>query len=325
MLDVKNRRAVSKLPPLLARLLPLPLRDAVDRCTAPIAEELRLHRDRQASVTANGRNYLLPVTLSGEDLERLFLEMCQGSVYAHTETIHQGFLMLEGGIRVGICGSAALGGGQIIGVNAVSGLILRIPHPPRAEVSRILSLLEELDGAGGLLIYSPPGVGKTTLLRSLALRVSKGENGRRTVVVDSRREISPFLWGTDLLLDTLQGYPRELGIEIAVRNLSAQLILCDEIGSAQDAIAILRAANCGVQLIATAHAAHATELLRRPALRALHRQRVFAAYVGLSRGREGFQYRIHPWEEVDRLDLKATGMRHAAADGMSWCFDADQP
>ena len=231
-------------------------------------------------------------------MAELLKKMCGGSLYAYTQTINQGFLTLEGGIRVGICGSAATENGRIIGVGEISGLIIRIPHAPDVSAKPILNLLNEMKHLRGVLIYAPPGVGKTTLLRAAAIEASSGARARRTVVVDTREELAHALIGEDLTLDTLIGYPRDVGIEIAVRSLGAELVICDEIGNLNDANAVIRAANCGVPLLATAHAADARELLRRPAFRALHRAAVFGAYVGITRnGRSDFHYLVSRWED----------------------------
>ena len=107
------------------------------------------------------------------------------------------------------------------------------------------------------------------------------------------------LEGEELMLDVLVGYPRDVGIEIAVRSMGAELVICDEIGGIPDAHAILRAANCGVPIMASAHAAGVDELLRRPSLQMLHRAAVFGAYVGIERdGRGSFRYAVCRGEEA---------------------------
>ena len=302
MQSVTIRRSAPELPPLLYSVLPRELCDAVSRCGAPRIEEIRLHANRLATVSCSKKNFSTGIVLSQEQIAQILNVMCQGSLYAYANTIHQGYLSLPGGIRVGVCGSAVTENGRVIGVGDVSGLILRIPCRTRVCARPILDLLDSMQGLGGILIYAPPGVGKTTLLRSLAVEASEGTNARRTVVVDTREELSCALSGEHLLLDVLLGYPKELGIEIAVRSMGAELVICDEIGSAMDASAILRAANCGVPIVASAHACSTRELLLRPTLERLHRAQAFGAYVGLSRTLgSALSYEIIRRKELDRL------------------------
>lgn len=308
MQTVKTVRTPLKLPTILSDYLPLPLLDALSKCGAPRAEELRLHRDRYATVTCGGKNFYTDLSLTESQINEILKRMCGGSLYAYTDTICQGYLTLKDGIRVGICGSAALEGGKVIGISGISGLIIRIPHPPKVTCTPLVELLQEANGSGGLLIYAPPGGGKTTLLRSLAMKLSEGIRGKRTVVVDTREELSVSLNGYGHTLDILLGYPRAVGIEIAVRSLGAEVVICDEIGNGQDADAILQAANCGVPLVATTHAASLDELLRRPAIRQLHDARVFYGYVGIRRHpTDGFQYTIDKREDQRNDNVETAG------------------
>lgn len=294
-------RQAPTLPAPLSEALPIYLCDAVRRCGCGAIEEIRLHSGRVATVTSAGRNYPTGVVLSDREMQDILQKMCSGSLYAFRQSICQGYLSLSGGIRVGVAGSAAVENGCVIGVSAVSGLIVRIPHRIQVDASPIIERLRASDGLHGLLLYAPPGVGKTTLLRAVAKAAASPAVGMRTAVVDTREELQYTLEGSDLLLDVLAGYPKEIGIEIAVRSLGAQLIVCDEIGSTEDAKAILAAANCGVPLVASAHAADIRELLSRPAMQELHRARVFGSYVGLRRESGKFQYKCTSWNEAERL------------------------
>ena len=289
---IQTNRPSPTLPPALSAILPLALREAIHRAPTPFAEELRLHARREATLTASGRNLPLGVTLTEAEMQELLRGMCAGSLYAHEESIRQGYLSLTDGVRVGICGTAAIEAGRVIGVREITGLTIRIPRRVEVDATPILSELVGGTALRGILIFAPPGIGKTTLLRAVAALAASPRYGIRTVAVDTRAELR---FGTEdprLTLDVLVGYPRALGIEIAVRSLGAQLIVCDEIGSADDARAILTAANCGVPLVASAHARTLEELLDRPPIGELHRARVFDVYVSLTRSGSRFTYGI---------------------------------
>ena len=299
MQTIRTQRTPPELPSPLSSILPLHVCDAIVRSGAPMIEEIRLHRDRYASVTCGGRSYFTSVTLNEKEMNDILKRMCGGSLYAFSHTINQGYLTMPGGIRVGVCGSAALENGKVIGVSGISGLIIRIPHALQIDVSPLLHRFDAPFSLFGMLIYAPPGVGKTTLLRSLAEELSSPAYRLRTVVVDTREELCFSLSKKESNLDVLVGYPRDVGIEIAVRSMGAQAVICDEI-AASDARAILSAANCGVPLIASAHAASLEELLSRPDIQLLHRARVFGEYVGIQRRPlGGFTYRFTPLCKVE--------------------------
>jgi len=303
-----NQKTAFALPPILCRILPYRVTDEIRGMGACVIEEIRLRSGRASSLTTPHGNVVLKNLLSRMELENILQAICDGSLYAHSETITQGYVTLEGGIRVGLCGRAAVEGGRVIGVYGTSGLNIRLPGPHRRVGAPICRMLWALEGTGGVLIYSAPGVGKTTLLRSVAAEMGGGSAPLRVVVVDSRGEIAPFLENPSLCVDVLSGYPKPVGIEIACRTMNAQLIVCDEIGDEQEAKAIVTAQNCGVPFVATAHASSVEGLLRRSAILSLHRARIFEHYVGIRRRAEGgdFLYTVTDWEDAN-VALQANG------------------
>ncbi len=302
MQSTRTRPTGLRLPPILTELFSPMLLDALARSGAPYAEEICLHHGRRCTVRAAGRVWDTGLALDARDLSELLKRMCGGSLYTYEATINEGYITLIGGIRVGICGRAAVQRGEVIGVSEITGLTLRIPNDRHVRTDRILELLSS--DARGILLYAPPGVGKTTLLRSIASEAASPAHGIRTVIVDTREEFGTLASNEALMLDILSAYPRGRGIEIAVRSLGARLVLCDEIGNPRDAAAILESANCGVPVIASAHASSVSDLLARPSLARLHRAHVFGHYVGLERrGATELRYSITDWLTAESILL----------------------
>ncbi len=288
------------LPPALVADLLAAVPDLTGQTRSDVyLEEIRLRADRYATLTVGGRNRQTRVVLTGKDLGALLTHLCGGSLYAYSDTIRQGFVTLPGGVRVGIAGRAVCEEGKIIGVYDIDGLCIRLPHRHGRVGDRVCRLLRQMASAGGsargVLIYAPPGVGKTTLLRGVAAGMASPPDPWRTVVIDTRGELGFEGESATLCLDILRGYPRGRGVEIATRTLSAELIVCDEIGDVDEAMSLISAHHGGVPLVATAHAATVGELLLRPGIRLLHEAGLFGAYIGIRRaaGQE-YDYRITP-------------------------------
>ena len=297
----QQRTLADEVPSLILSALPYRLADEIAReWRGESIEEIRLRRDRYASLTLRGENRMLATALDGGELDAVLSQLCSGSLYAYSDTINKGYISLPGGIRVGVSGNAATEGGEVIGVYHISSLVIRIPHRARALGEPICRLLHGFQLGRGVLIFSPPGVGKTTLLRGVIARLASGESPLRTAVIDTRGELSFATESRELCIDVLSGYPRRLGIEIATRTLSAQVIVCDEIGDYEEAMALVSSHNCGVPLVASAHASSVRELLTRTGLRLLHEARIFGAYVGISRsGNMDFHYDVCLWEDAE--------------------------
>ncbi|MBR5123676.1 MAG: hypothetical protein IKU90_00970 [Clostridia bacterium] len=306
------------LPARLAEVL----LEAVDGQWETI-EEIRLRAGRYAGITVGGRNLTVRILLTVAELAAILTHMCGGSLYAYSQSINQGYITLPRGIRVGVAGRAVCEDGRIIGVCEITGLCIRLPHRFGTMGGTVCRLLRRMAAEGGspkgVLIYAPPGEGKTTLLRAVTAGMAgaDGEPPLRTVVIDTRGELGFETDGQGLCLDILRGYPRDRGIEIATRTLSAQLIVCDEIGDVEEAMALISAHHGGVPLVATAHGGTCAELLHRTGIRLLHEAQLFGAYVGIRRdGRGDFTYHVTPHGDAEQTALGRRAMELSLGGGV---------
>ena len=291
------------IPDSLRASLPISLIDKITEFAIGNVEEIRLRCMRYSSVVCSGKNIMLRMVLRQSEINEILKGMCNGSLYAYSDTINQGYISLPDGVRVGVCGRATCESERIIGVYDISSLCIRIPHKAPHVGGKICSLFEQMGGCHEILIYSPPGVGKTTVLRGVTSILSGKENPLRTVVIDTRGELSFANDDVSLCIDILSGYPKRQGIEIATRTLNPQVIICDEIGDYEEAMALVGSHNCGVPLIASAHAGTLEELLSRSAIRLLHEAKIFGAYVKISRSyKMDFNYEVTLREETKTSD-----------------------
>lgn len=289
-------RILLLLPPRLAYAI----KQIAEGCGEGICEEIRIRRGRCSSLTVSGGKNL-PIALEHpilrHEMEDIVARISGGSLYAHSETIKQGYISLGDGIRAGISGRAAYDSNKMIGVDDISGICIRLPHYVNINVTVLRDLLLEMGSCGGMLIYSPPGEGKTTVLRSLASSLAE-TGARKVVVVDSRGELEYGLSRENLYLDILSGYTKSEGIEIALRTMGANIIVCDEIGGREDVGAICEASVGGAALLASAHGRDIDSLMHKPNIRTLIDSGAFDYLVGIYRRGFEVEYSITSVREL---------------------------
>lgn len=220
-----------------------------------------------------------------EELSDTLESLTGGAVYAERDSMARGYISLPHGVRVGISGRARYDGERLVGVSEVGSLVFRIPTGECEFGEELYSVFSSGIGRG-MLIYSPPGVGKTTALRYLAKRISVRKSHTRIAVIDERCEFSGEDF-RDTPVELLSGYEKGLGMEIAIRTLSPAVIMVDEL-SATDAAAVMSVLRSGVPLIATAHATDLSDLKCRAGLSELIGSGAFSVFVGISYGAGGY-------------------------------------
>lgn len=263
-------------------------------------EELRLRAEGRCSVVFRGKQSLLCAGLDFEEMQALLLRLCGGSLYAYEECIAEGFIPMENGVRIGICGRARYEGAVFRGVCEVRSLVFRFPHPSHTALSEAVAAAFSQTGRG-LLILSPPGVGKTTALRALSLQLGSGASPRRVVVVDERMEFLPQEY-RGATVDLLRGYHRVRALQIAHRCLNPEVVMIDEIGGAEEAREMAALLRGGAVAVATAHAACISDFYARGTLRPFMEQGVFDAFLCISRGENGllFEFEKNGDREANR-------------------------
>ncbi len=225
--------------------------------------EIRLRAGRSAAaVTADGKIYRCSEPFSKEDIADCFAELCRYSVHSFTNEIAEGFITLDGGHRVGICGTAVTDGQKVTGQRDISSLNIRIAHEVKGCGTELYERAFS-KGLRSLLVGGRPMSGKTTVLRDLARLLGREH---RVTVIDSRNELSATVRGQPTLdigenTDVLCGFAKSEGIMLALRSLSPDVIVCDEISD--DAGAVEQCLFCGVSVIAAAHAGSFAELSQR--------------------------------------------------------------
>jgi stage III sporulation protein AA len=248
--------------------------------------EIRIRSERISTLNLQGRSIPLSVIISKEEISESLKRLCRGSVYAYSESLREGFVSFSGGYRIGVAGKAVYEDGILMGVNEVGSLCIRIPHNINGAGDIAVDTFEKMNAKRGILVYSRPRIGKTTVLRDAAITLSSKKQ-YCVALVDTREELSGDFIGARCEMDILSGYGKAEGIEIATRTLSPDLIVCDEIGGYEEAESILSVASAGVPLLASAHGDSLEEVLSRGAIRILADAKIFGAYIGVNKDTVG--------------------------------------
>ncbi len=237
--------------------------------TAENVTEIRLRANRFIVLTAQNSPVKLNIFTDKTDIDECFMALC-GYSYQHVENyIAEGFIPMKNGHRAGICGTFYKNDAGEARIKDITSINIRVAR------TQITSCTEEfkkiIKESSGLLICGAPGCGKTTLLRAVFNYLSDCE--KRVSIVDERFELVPtsksgFAYTLPDNCDVLSGYPKHIGMLHAIRTLSPDVIICDEIGGMEDAAAVAKAANAGVVIIASIHGG-GKNVLRRPQTAAL--------------------------------------------------------
>ena len=227
------------------------------------AVEIRLRNDKPIIIKLPNLDIVIKYDVTEKDILYTLEKICENSLYAYKNQICQGFITIKGGHRVGLTGSCVIEDGKIINIKYISSLNFRIAREVKGCCNKILKDVINKDTIYTTLIVSPPGKGKTTMLRDLIRTISNGIpeikfRGKTCGVVDERGEISAMYRGIPqndigIRTDIIENINKAQGMQILIRTMSPEVIACDEIGTKEDVLAIKYAVTSGVKGIFTMH------------------------------------------------------------------------
>ena len=265
-------------------------------------EEIRLRCGRNIRLKTHLSEKVIPHLVTAEELRSTLNSLVKYSFYAYEQDLAKGFVTIEGGHRVGVCGKAVIKNGQPGLIKEISSLNIRFAKEIKGCADKLVrELINEGGNAGrneggnesgnegrrviNTLIASPPGCGKTTMIRDLTRNISN--RGFQVSVCDERSEIAGMYCGKTSFdlgsrTDVLDGCDKAYGIPMLIRAMAPDVIVTDEIGKTEDIRAVQQCMSTGVALITTIHGSNMEEI-ENSAIGELIRSKVFGRIIFLTK------------------------------------------
>ena len=286
---------------------------AISISLGEFVEEIRIRQSRPITLKIGQEVMVLEHVITKEEINEIFERICENSIYSYKKEICEGFITIKGGHRVGITGTAVIDE-KIKNINYISSLNFRIAREKKGSSKGIIKhvINQNENTIFNTLIISPPGGGKTTVLRDILRNLSNGIkelNFSPKVVglVDERGEIAATYKGepqkdVGIMTDVMSNFPKSIGMKMLIRSMSPQIIACDEIGGIEDIQAIKVAICSGVKGIFTAHGRNLEELIQNPELNHLITENIIEKVIQLSLQKKGTAEKIFDLKNLNMIE-----------------------
>ena len=278
---------------MLSKILPEKIFKILDeKVNLKAVNELRFRADKPIVVCVSGKNYFLTENGVSSNLnnalfaskiaiEDIIFRASECSIYSVNEQIKRGFIVTDGGIRIGIGGNVVEENGQIKTMTNFSSCNMRFPHNVKNCSLCAYPFIVHDDKIENTLVISPPNACKTTFLKDFVSQLSERKLSYNVLLLDERGELDNNVDSN--FFDKIAFSTKKVGFENGIRSLSPDLIVTDEIGQEEDIDAIIYAITSGISVLATTHADSMETFLKKPLFQRVIKDKVFKRYVLLSK------------------------------------------
>ena len=275
-------------------VLPEWLYEKVSNCFLwDYVQEIRIRANKPIVVSYKGtnklltekNNYSVSAVIASKDLiEHIITVATKHSLYAYNHQIKNGFVVADGGIRIGICGTVVYDKGEVATIKNITSLNIRIPHFVRGCCDMVLDLIFQNNRIKSTLVISPPGAGKTTFIRDVVSKLSNDKQIGNILVADERLEICcSGLFDVGNFVDVISDSTKKYVFNEGVKTMNPKVIVCDEISKSEDVEALIQTTRSGVNVIATAHAENVFDLKSKSYLKIALQEKIFERIIVLSK------------------------------------------
>ena len=183
------------------------------------------------------------------DINEIVANVTERSLYAFNEKIKQGYISTKNGVRIGLLGECVFDKGQIITIKNIDGLSIRVPHEIVGSANLVIEKVVCNNEVSNSLIISPPGYGKTTILKDLAMQLNY-KYKYSILIIDERGEFSNISGEN---IDVIRYSDKLFAFNYSIRSIAPEIVITDELCTIEDWNAVKYCANCGVKVIASCH------------------------------------------------------------------------